>query len=110
MEQYDAGEGLLAAEIRKLKQAPDADMTILGSGSIVTQLVQAELIDEFQVVVNPVVLGAGRTMFDGVKQQLNLKLTKSRTFGRRAHACAAALVVGDRDLKAGQLHLECCQL
>ena len=71
----------IAAEIRKLKHAPGANMTILGSGSIVAQLAQAELIDEFQVVVNPVVLGAGRTMFDGVKQQLNLKLTKSRTFG-----------------------------
>ena len=35
----------------------------------------------YQIVVNPVVLGKGRTMFDGVKEKLNLKLTKTRVFG-----------------------------
>jgi len=39
------------------------------------------LIDEYQVVVDPIILGKGRTMFDGVKDKLNLKLTKSRAFG-----------------------------
>ena len=74
-------KGDVAAEMRKLKQAPGEDMVILGSGSIVAQLAQAGLIDEFQIVVKPVVLGAGRTMFDGVKAKLTLKLTTSRTFG-----------------------------
>ncbi len=55
-------------------------MAILGSGSIVSQLAPEGLIDEYQVVVNPVVLGKGRTRFDGVKEKLNLKLTKTRTF------------------------------
>ncbi|MGA7870292.1 MAG: dihydrofolate reductase family protein [Candidatus Binatus sp.] len=71
----------MAAEIRKMKQEPGKDMAMLGSGSIVTQLAQEGLIDEFQVVVNPVVLGRGRTMFDGIRKMLTLKLTKSRTFG-----------------------------
>ncbi len=73
-------KGDLAAEIRKLKQAPGKDMVIFGSGSIVTQLAQAGLIDEYQLALNPIVLGQGRTMFDGVKGRLNLKLTKTRTF------------------------------
>ena len=60
---------------------PGEGMAILGSGSIVSQLAQEGLIDEYQVVVNPVVLGKGRTMFEGVKEKLNLKLTKSRAFG-----------------------------
>ena len=55
-------------------------MAILGSGSIVSQLAPHGLIDEYQLVMNPVVLGKGRTMFDGVKDKVGLKLTKSRTF------------------------------
>jgi dihydrofolate reductase len=74
-------KGGLAAEIRKMKKEPGKDMAILGSGSIVSQLAQEGLIDEYQIVVNPVVLGEGRTMFDGIKEKLTLKLTKTRTFG-----------------------------
>jgi dihydrofolate reductase len=43
-------------------------------------LAQAGLIDEFQIALNPIVLGRGRTLFEGVKNKLNLKLTNSRTF------------------------------
>ena len=71
----------IASEIRKMKKEPGKGMAILGSGSIVAQLAPERLIDEYQVVVNPVVLGKGRTMFDGIKAMLTLKLTKSRTFG-----------------------------
>ena len=74
-------KGDMAAEIRKMKKEPGEDMVILGSGSIVSQLAQEGLIDVYQVVVNPIVLGKGRTMFDGVKEKLKLKLTKTRTFG-----------------------------
>lgn len=70
----------MAAEMRKMKKEPGADMVILGSGSIVSQLAQEGLIDEFQIVVNPVVLGAGRTMFEGVKDKLTMKRTNTRTF------------------------------
>jgi dihydrofolate reductase len=73
-------KGDLAAEVRKMKKQPGKDMVILGSGSIVSQLAQEGLIDEYQVVVNPIVLGKGRTMFDGVKDKLTLKLTKTRPF------------------------------
>jgi dihydrofolate reductase len=65
----------------KLKEQPGDDMVILGSGSIVSQLTQKGLIDSYQVIVNPIVLGKGRTMFDGVKEELRLNLTKSQTFG-----------------------------
>jgi len=74
-------KGDIAAEIRKMKNKPGPGMAILGSGSIVAQLAPEGLIDEYQVVVNPVVLGKGRTMFDGIKERLNLKLTKTRAFG-----------------------------
>jgi len=74
-------KGELAAEMRKLKKEPGEDMAILGSGSIVAQLAQEGLIDEYQIALNPVVLGKGRTMFDGIKEKLALKLTKTRAFG-----------------------------
>ena len=64
-----------------MKDAPGKDLVILGSGGIISQLTQERLIDEYQIVVVPVVLGKGRTMFDGIQAKLPLKLTKSRTFG-----------------------------
>ena len=74
-------KGDIAAEIRKLKHEPGESMAILGSGSIVSQLAQEGLIDEYQMVLNPIVLGKGRTMFDGINEKLKLKLTKTRAFG-----------------------------
>ena len=73
-------KGDLATEVRRLKHEPGEGMVILGSGSIVSQLAQAGLIDEYQIVVKPVALGEGRTMFEGIQQKLNLKRTKARTF------------------------------
>ncbi len=73
-------KGDLVEAVRNLKQQPGPGIAVLGSGSIVAQLAQAGLIDEYQVVVNPVVLGAGRTMFDGLTTRLNLKLANTRTF------------------------------
>jgi dihydrofolate reductase len=74
-------KGDLAAAVRNLKQEPGPHLVILGSGSIVSQLAQEGLIDEYQVVVNPIVLGKGKSMFDGVREKLPLKLTSTRTFG-----------------------------
>jgi dihydrofolate reductase len=74
-------KGNLAGEVRKLKEESGDHMVIMGSGSIISQLAPENLIDEYQLVVNPIVLGAGRTMFDGLKERLKLKLTSSRTFG-----------------------------
>jgi dihydrofolate reductase len=57
----------LATEVAQLKQHPGKDMAILGSGSIVLACTELGLIDKYQFMVNPVVLGAGRSMFDGLK-------------------------------------------
>jgi dihydrofolate reductase len=74
-------KGDLTTEVHKLKQEPGPNMTIMGSGSIVAQLADAGLIDEYQIVVSPLVLGNGRTLFEGVKKKLPMKLAKSRAFG-----------------------------
>jgi dihydrofolate reductase len=71
----------MAAEVRKLKKEAGKDLVLMGSGTIVSQLTQEGLIDEFQLVVNPIVLGKGRSMFDGVKRKVPVKRTNTRTFG-----------------------------
>ena len=70
----------LIGEIRKMKNEVGEGMAILGSGSIVSQLTDYGLIDEYQIVVIPVVLGKGRTMFEGIAKMLRLQLIKTQTF------------------------------
>jgi dihydrofolate reductase len=72
--------GDIVAAMRKLKAEPGPDMVIMGSGTIVSQFAEARLIDEYQIVVNAIVLGGGRTMFGGVKERIGLALKKTRTF------------------------------
>jgi len=71
-------KGDIETEVRKLKSESEVGMVILGSGSIVAQLVG--VIDEYQMVVTPVVLGKGKTMFEGIREKIRLSLTKTRTF------------------------------
>ena len=73
--------GDVVAEATKLKAEPGDDIVIFGSGTIIAQLASAGLIDEYQFVVVPVVLGGGRTMFEGLGRKVDLKLTNSRAFG-----------------------------
>ena len=70
----------LLGEIGKLKQQTGRDLTILGSGTIVAQLTEAGLIDEFEILLVPVVLGKGITMFEGVQGKPSLKLKGTRAF------------------------------
>ena len=65
-------------EILELKK--QSDLTILGSGSIVQQLSNLGLIDEYQLVVVPVILGSGKPLFANVRT-MNLKLREARPFG-----------------------------
>ena len=71
--------GGMEAEIKRLKTGPK-DMTILGSGSIVTQLSDAGLVDEYEIMIDPVALGDGKPMLQGMKRTLNLELASTRTF------------------------------
>lgn len=67
-------------EIGNLKQQPGKDMALLGSGDVMVQLAQRGLIDEFRIMVNPLVLGRGKPLFQGITDRLNLNLVKTRTF------------------------------
>jgi dihydrofolate reductase len=67
-------------EVRRLKSESGPDLVVLGSGTIVSQLTAAGVVDEYELVVVPVVLGQGRSLFEGVKAHVNLKRTKCKTF------------------------------
>jgi len=73
-------KGDLARGVRRLKEQTGPDLVILGSGSLVSQLTEARLIDEYQIVVHPLVLGSGRTLFETVEGRVSLALTKTRAF------------------------------
>ena len=73
-------KGDLAEEIRKLKEAPGDGLVLMGSGTIISQIALEGVIDEYQMVINPLALGKGRTMFDGIEGKLNLTLTSTRAF------------------------------
>jgi dihydrofolate reductase len=80
-------KGDLATEVRRMKLEPGPGLLILGSGEIVAQLAQARLIDEYQLVVVPIVLGRGRTLFEGVTGKPRHKLTQTRAFGNGNVVC-----------------------
>lgn len=70
----------IEAEIRKLKEQPGKDIAIFGSSDLAVTLIPSGLIDEYRIIVNPVVLGNGKPLFKGINNKLNLKLIKSKVF------------------------------
>ena len=70
---------IIPADIEQLKREPGRDMLIYGSASIVQALTNLGLIDEYQVLVHPVILGGGKPLFHNIKDQVRLKLVNSKT-------------------------------
>jgi dihydrofolate reductase len=70
---------IIPADIEQLKREPGRDMLIYGSASIVQALTNLGLIDEYQVLVHPVILGGGKPLFQNIKDQVKLKLVNSKT-------------------------------
>jgi len=66
--------------IEAMKRQPGKDMIIFGSGSIVTQLTRHGLIDEYQLIVNPVLLGSGQPLLAGLTGTAALELLEARRF------------------------------
>jgi dihydrofolate reductase len=66
-------------EIVKLKDQESKDMTILGSGAIIQQLSNLGLVDEYGLLVVPIILGAGKYLFKDIKKT-SLNLLEARSF------------------------------
>ncbi|TJY43153.1 dihydrofolate reductase [Cohnella pontilimi] len=72
------GERLIEV-VRQLKQDSNSDILVMGSGSIVQQLAEERLIDEYIFIVSPVVAGNGKLLFEHVKP-FDLKPVEAKTF------------------------------
>jgi dihydrofolate reductase len=70
---------VVPAEIEGWKHEPGRDMLVYGSASLVRTLTDLGLIDEYQVLVHPVILGGGKPLFQGVKETVKLQLVSART-------------------------------
>ena len=67
-------------EVEAMKSGRGKDMIVFGSGSIVSKLTEHRLVDEYQLVVGPLLLGDGRPMISGVPKELKLKLLEAKEY------------------------------
>lgn len=72
--------GDILKQLEKLKKSSKKPITILGSGSLLTQLSDANLIDQYIIMLDPVALGKGTSIFEGLKTTMELRLVSSRVF------------------------------
>lgn len=68
------------ATLADLKSSAQGDLLIFGSGTLVQSLTEKRLIDEYQLLVNPVAVGSGRSMFGPLAARLELSLVEAKPF------------------------------
>ncbi len=72
--------GDIAAEVAKLKQAEGGPILVAGSKTLVHFLIENDLVDEYRLLVFPVVIGSGLRLFPDSPDKRPLKLTETRSF------------------------------
>lgn len=70
----------ITEEILNIKKQPGKDIAVFGSANLLSTLMQLDLVDEHRVMVNPVLLGKGNSLFKSMDEKINLRLLKTRTF------------------------------
>ncbi len=70
----------IGEEVSKLKQQTGKDIAIFGSADLASTFMQLGLVDEYRIMVNPVVLGSGTPLFNNIHEKIHLKLLKTKTF------------------------------
>ena len=70
----------ITAEIRKLKEGPGKEIILFGSPTLSHTLTEENLIDDYWLFINPILLGDGLPLFNGLKHTINLKLLTNRIF------------------------------
>jgi dihydrofolate reductase len=70
--------GDVAEEVAKLKEQPGGNIAVLGSGDLVQTLIEHDLVDEYYLVVFPIVLGSGKRLFRDADEARKLRLVQSQ--------------------------------
>lgn len=70
----------VAETVLKLKQEPGKYLAVFGSPSLTVSLLQQGLVDELRVMVNPILLGAGKSLFRTLQDRVPLELRQTTTF------------------------------
>jgi dihydrofolate reductase len=65
--------------VAELKKQPDNDLVVLGSGELVQSLMRANLVDEYVLLIHPLVLGTGRRLFSDGGSSADLRLVDTKT-------------------------------
>jgi dihydrofolate reductase len=73
--------GDVAAAVAKLKDEPGNDIIVAGSATLVRFLMEHDLVDEYRLMVHPVVLGTGKRLFADAKTPRTLELVDARSLG-----------------------------
>jgi len=71
---------VIKEEILELKQQTGKNI-LVGSPGLIAAFTQLDLIDEYQLTIQPIVLGSGLPLFKNIKDSVHLKLLKTKTFG-----------------------------
>jgi dihydrofolate reductase len=79
-ENTSLAKGNLVEEINNLKKQPGNDIIVYGGAGFVSSLITNNLIDEYHLFINPVVIGNGMTIFQNVNNQVKMDLVKSISF------------------------------
>jgi dihydrofolate reductase len=74
----------IAEEIQKLKQQPGKNMVVAGGATVAQTFARLGLIDEYKLVVHPMILGRGKLLLKDVDERQKLKLVETRTFNTGA--------------------------
>ena len=73
--------GDVAAGVAELKRQTGDDLLVIGSGNLVQTLARNDLVDEYRLMIHPLVLGTGKRLFESGGGRVPLKLTASETTG-----------------------------
>lgn len=71
---------VVPSDILKLKTQNGRNIAIFGSSDLSLSFIKHNLVDEYRIMINPIVLGDGKCLFEGINNKLNLNLKNTRTF------------------------------